>query len=69
MEALKNAAIRAIRTFAQTFLAVYIPAVVGVTTFRELTVMTALEAAAVAGVIAVLQNWAEILGQVQYPRG
>ena len=69
MEAIKNAGIRAVRTFAQTFLAVFIPTIVGVSTFAGLTAVTAIEAAAVAGVIAVLQNWLEQLGGASYNRG
>jgi|ADurb_Total_1213_FD_contig_21_2023700_length_263_multi_3_in_0_out_0_1 uncharacterized membrane protein (DUF441 family) len=68
-QAIINALIRAGRTFVQTFLSVLIPMLSGVATFAELTTVTALEAAAVAAIIAVLVNWLEELKGVTYNRG
>jgi len=66
---LVSALIRAVRTFIQTFLGVLLPGLAGATTFEQLTATTALEAAAVAGIIAVLWNLAEELGGASYQRG
>lgn len=68
-QAVINALIRAARTFIQTFLSVLLPMLAGVSTFTDLTAVSALEAAAVAAVIAVLWNWLEQLKGVQYNRG
>lgn len=67
---MKDALIRAARTFAQAFIATYLAA--GLTEFDDVANVSTLELAAVAGLAAVLsflQNWLESQTSVTYNRG
>lgn len=54
MSKLKDAGIRAVRTFVQSFLGVYLVAIGASPTLTDLADLTALDAAVAAGVVAVL---------------
>jgi hypothetical protein len=68
----KDAAIRAARTFAQTFIGVYLAGLVATNTTLEsladLTLIDQAVAAAIVAVLSFLQNWLEA-GHVNYDRG
>ena len=67
---MKQAAIRALRTFIQAFVATYLAA--GLTTYDDVLNVTTLELSAVAGIAAVLsflQNWLEQATNAEYNRG
>lgn len=71
---MRDALIRAGRTFAQTFIGVFLAGLVGtaVTTLGDLADLTLLDSAAAAGIVAVLsffQNWLETTGEASYDRG
>lgn len=69
---LKSAAVRAIRTFIQAFLGVFLAGIAGATTLGALTQRNLLEVAAVAGIVAVLslaQNVLEQTTKAPIPRG
>lgn len=70
---LANAAIRAARTFAQTFIGVYLAGLVVGPGLADLADITLISSAAAAGFVAVLsfaQNWLEQLGEgVEFNRG
>lgn len=66
---LQPALIRALRTFIQTFLGVYLAGVTVNASLETLTSKTIVEAALAAAVVALLMNIAEQLGGVSYNRG
>ena len=68
-EKIRNAGIRALRTFAQTALGVYLAGLVASPALGDLGSWTLIEAAAAAGIVAVLWNVAEELKGVEYNKG
>jgi hypothetical protein len=68
-EAIINALIRALRTFAQTALGVYLAGLVASPALGDLGSWTLIQAALAAGIIAVLWNLLESLGGAKYPTG
>lgn len=71
---MRNAAVRALRTFVQTFIGVFLAGLIAgsVTTLGDLANLTLLDQAAAAGIVAVLtfvQNWLEESREVAYDRG
>ena len=68
-EAVKPAVIRAARTFAQTALGVYLAGITVAPMLGDLGSWELIQAAIAAGIVAVLWNVSEELGQVKYPRG
>lgn len=68
-EALKPALIRAARTFAQTALGVFLAGITVSPMLGDLGNWQLIQAALAAGIVAVLWNLAEELGQPNYPRG
>lgn len=71
---LKSAAVRAARTFAQTFVGVYLAGLVGsaTNTLGDFANLSLLDSAAAAGLVAVLslvQNLLEERTSVSYNRG
>lgn len=74
MNALKDPAIRALRTFLQTFLGVYLAGILGaeVTVLNDFADVGLLNSAAAAGIVATLtliQNFLEESRTVSYERG
>lgn len=61
-EAVKDLAERAVRTFAQTFLALYAPVVLGATSLGGVLSLGVADKAAAAGVAAVLSLVMGVLG-------
>lgn len=71
-EQIKQAAIRAVRTFVQTALGVYVAGVVGAGALADFANVGLLDSAAAAGLVAVLsfiQNALEATRSVTYDRG
>lgn len=69
---MKQAAIRAARTFAQTFIGVYIGGLVASPILTDLANLNLLSTAAAAGIVGVLafaQNLLEETRAVSYDRG
>ena len=64
-----DALIRALRTFVQTALGVYLAGLVASPLLRDLGNWALIEAALAAGIVAVLWNVLEGLGGAKYPRG
>lgn len=69
MEAVKNAVIRAVRTFFQAALGVFLATLPINGALGDLTAWTIVGPAIFAGVVAVLMNVAEMLGGATYNRG
>jgi len=68
---MRNAAIRAARTFAQTFIGVYLAGLVASPVLVDFADLDLLSSAAAAGIVAVLafvQNWLEET-RATYDRG
>ena len=70
---MKDAAIRAVRTFVQTFIGVYLAGLIAGPQLGDLADIGLLSSAAAAGVVSVLsfvQNWLEAgIVHVDYNRG
>lgn len=67
---LRDAGIRALRTFAQVALSVYLAGISVSPALHELSSWDLIQAALAAGVVALLWNLLEQLGGgVKYPRG
>ena len=65
--AIINALIRAIRTFGQAALGVYLAGLAGIPGLAELGNWQLIQAALAAGIVAVLWNLLESLGGEKYP--
>lgn len=66
-DAIINALIRALRTFAQTALGVYLAGLAVAPTLGDLGTWPLIQAALAAGIVAVLWNLLEALGGEKYP--
>jgi hypothetical protein len=66
-DAIINALIRALRTFAQTALGVYLAGLAVAPTLGDLGTWPLIQAALAAGIVAVLWNLLESLGGEKYP--
>lgn len=66
-DAVVNALIRAVRTFAQTALGVYLAGLAVAPTLGDLGTWPLIQAALAAGIVAVLWNLLESLGGEKYP--
>jgi len=69
---MKNALIRAVRTFFQTAIGVYLAGLVAAPALPDLADIGLLSSAAAAGFVAVLsfaQNWLEETADLSYNRG
>ena len=64
-----DALIRALRTFVQTALGVYLAGLVASPMLHDLGNWDLVQAALAAGIVAVLWNVLEGLGGAKYPRG
>jgi hypothetical protein len=62
-----NALIRAVRTFAQTALGVYLAGLIAAPALGDLGSWPLIQAALAAGIVAVLWNLLEALGGEKYP--
>lgn len=64
-----DALIRAVRTFVQAALGVYLAGLVANPMLHDLSSWDLIQAALAAGIVAVLWNVLESVGGAKYPRG